>query len=129
MKIKQVKSDKAASPIGAYSQAIITGNFVFCSGQIGLDHFTKTLVRGGVEKETKQALINLVEILSTAGTNFKKVVRTEIFLADINDFQKVNNVYTEYFSSIPQPARIMVEVANLPKNAKVEISCIACIKG
>lgn len=121
---KLIKSLKAPNPVGPYSQAVLAGNFLFCSGQIGINPKTNELVKGGVEKETKQALKNLSAVLSAAGVKLDDVVRTDIFLADINDFPKVNAIYASFFTKEPKPARQTV-AASLPKNARIEISCIA----
>ncbi|MDD5251756.1 MAG: RidA family protein [Patescibacteria group bacterium] len=122
-----VRTDGAPAPIGPYSQAVSAGQLVFCSGQIGLDPVTGILVAGGVAVETRRVLDNLTAVLAAAGLTLAHVVRTDIFLADMNDFSAVNEIYAEYFSSDPKPARQTVGVAALPKNATVEISCIAYI--
>lgn len=125
--MEEVKSENVPTAAGPYSQAVKAGGFVFCSGQIGLDPKTNQFVEGGVEEQTEQVLKNLAEVLKAAGAEFKNVVRCDIFLTDINDFVKVNEIYAKYFSTDPRPARQTVEVSNLPKGAKVEISCIAQI--
>jgi 2-iminobutanoate/2-iminopropanoate deaminase len=122
---KRINTDKAPKSAGPYSQAIKAGNFVFCSGQIGLNPKTNQLVTGGVEKETKQTLKNLLEVLKASKLSFKNVVKSEIFLTDIKNFEKVNKIYGEFFLKDPKPARVTVEVSNLPKGASIEISCIA----
>lgn len=124
-KLKQISTNKAPKAIGPYSQAIKVGDFIFCSGQIGLNPQTNALVEGGIEKEIEQALSNLSSVLESGGVSFKNVVRVDIFLTNIDDFPKVNEIYAEYFSFSPKPARQTVEVSNLPKGANIEISCIA----
>jgi 2-iminobutanoate/2-iminopropanoate deaminase len=119
-----VQSSKAPAPIGPYSQAIKTGNFLFASGQIALDPLTGALVVGTIETETHQVMKNIEAVLEEAGMSFDNVVKTTIFLMDMNDFAKVNAVYGSYFKS-NFPARETVQVAGLPKGVKVEISVIA----
>ena len=116
-------SDKAPAAVGPYVHAVDTGNMIFCSGQLGIDPATGELVEG-VEAQTKQSLINLGAVLNEAGYDYKDVVKTLIFLDDINDFTAMNEVYSEFFSE-DKPARSCVEVANIPKGALVEIECIA----
>ena len=127
MKLKGIKSNNAPKPAGPYSQAVLAGNFVFCSGQIGMDSRKGSLVKGSIEKETEQAMKNISAILSKAGTSLNNVVRVDIFLADMSNFDKFNGVYSKYFTREPKPARQTVEVPRLPKNARIEISCIACM--
>ncbi|MDO8583189.1 MAG: Rid family detoxifying hydrolase [bacterium] len=123
--IKRIDSKKAPSAAGPYSQALKAGNFVFCSGQIGLDPKTNLLINGGIEKETEQTLKNLHEILKSAKLNFKDVVKVEIFITDMKNFPKVNDIYATFFASNPKPARQTIGIASLPKGASIEISCIA----
>ena len=123
VKIKIIKSEKAPKAIGPYSQALEVDNFIFCSGQIGIDPKTGNLVEG-VENQARQILENLKNILKEAGSSLDKVIKTTIFLTDINDFQKVNEIYGKYFSS-HKPARSTVCVASLPKGALIEIEAIA----
>lgn len=125
MKTKQIETDKAPKAVGPYSQAVSFKNFIFCSGQIGLDPKTGELVNGGIEEETEQVLKNLSEVLKKAGTDFKKVLKCDIFITNISDFSKVNEIYAKYFSFNPKPARQTVEVSKLPKKAHIEIACIA----
>jgi len=110
--------------IGAYSAAIETENFVFTSGQLGLDPASGELVAGGIEEETRQTLTNLTEVLRSVGVSMTDVVKTTVFLKDINDFPLMNKVYAEFFSNEP-PARSAFQVAALPKNARIEIEAIA----
>lgn len=127
MKLKQLNSKNSPKAVGPYSQAIKAGNFVFCSGQIGLDPKTNSLVDGAIEEETKQTLNNLKEVLKAAKLSLKDVVRVDIFITDIEHFSKVNEIYGKYFIHDPKPARQTVEVSKLPKEANIEISCIALV--
>lgn len=126
--LQKIQSKSAPTSAGPYSQAIKVGGFIFCSGQIGLNPRTNNLVRGGVEKEMKQALKNLSQVLKAGGASFKNVVRVDIFLTNINDFNQVNEIYGQYFTNEPRPARQTSVVVALPKKAKIEISCIAYVK-
>lgn len=119
-----VSTDEAPGAIGPYSQAIIAGEFLFCSGQIPLDPSSMQVVEGDVEAQTRRVLDNLVAVLRAAGSSPEQVVKTTIFLADIDDFATVNAVYGEYFGSEP-PARSTVQVARLPRDVRVEIEAIA----
>lgn len=119
-----VSTDNAPAAIGPYSQAVKAGGFLFCSGQIALTP-EGDLLNGEVSQQTKQVMDNLSAVLSAAGTDFSKVVKTTIFLADMNDFTVVNDIYAAYFDSENKPARATVEVSRLPKNVLVEIDCIA----
>ncbi len=119
-----VRSERAPSAIGPYSQAVKVGDLVFCSGQIGLDPATGALVGGGVEAEARQVMKNLGEVLAAAGVGFAHVVRTTIYLTDLGDFAAVNRIYGEQVGTAP-PARATVQVAALPKGATVEIDAIA----
>jgi len=124
MERQVINTDKAPKAIGPYSQAIRVGEFVFCAGQAGLDPATGNLVSGGIEVETRRVLQNLAAVLEAAGTSFSRVVKTTVFLLDMNEFQKMNAVYAEFFPANP-PARSTVQVARLPKDARVEIEVIA----
>ena len=119
-----VYSKNAPEPIGPYSQAIQAGNMVFVSGQIAIQKATGKIVIATIEEETDQVMANLNEVLKAAGMNFSNVVKTSIFLKDMNNFPKVNEIYGRFFTESP-PARETVEVARLPKDVNVEISCIA----
>lgn len=119
-----IKSDQAPAPIGPYSQAIQTGNLLFVSGQVAFNPQTGVLENSDVSSEAKRVMKNLEAILKEAGFDWKHIVKTTIFLKDMNDFATVNGIYGEYFSENP-PARETVEVARLPRDAKVEISVIA----
>lgn len=119
-----VYSPNAPEPIGPYSQAIQAGNMLFISGQIAIDQSSGKMITGTIEEETTQVMRNIAEILKAAKLDFSNVVKTSIFLKDMNNFPKVNAVYGTYFPSQP-PARETVEVSRLPKDVNVEISCIA----
>lgn len=121
-----VLTTSAPAPVGPYSQAIRSGGFLFCSGQIGLDPATGKLVEGGVAEQTRRVMDNLAAVLASAGLTFAAVVKTTIFLADINDFATVNPIYGERFGT-PPPARSTVAVAALPLGARVEIELVASI--
>ena len=124
---KQVQTDKAPKAIGPYSQAIIADDFVFCSGQIPIDPATGNIVEGSIEDQTRQVLKNLGAVLEAAGTSYDGVVKTTVFLQDMNDFAKMNAVYAEFFKA-PNPARAAVQVARLPRDVKVEIEAVAFLK-
>jgi 2-iminobutanoate/2-iminopropanoate deaminase len=124
--IETVTTDKAPGAIGPYSQAVRAGGMVFCSGQIPIDPSTGEFVAGGVAEQTEQVLKNLGEVLSAAGVSFANVVKTSVFLADMNDFAEMNEVYSRYFSE-NKPARATVAAAGLPRGARVEIDCIAVL--
>lgn len=123
-----IYTDKAPDAVGPYSQGILTNSFVFTAGQVGLVPGTKTLIEGGIQAQTRQALENLQAILEAAGTHLEKVVKTTVYLADINDFAAMNDIYAEFFDTAP-PARSAFEVANLPLGALVEVEAIAIIGG
>ena len=122
---KVIKTSKAPAPIGPYNQAIIVDNTLYASGQIALDPKTMELVNQNIDAETKQVMKNLSEILKAADMDFTHVVKTTIFLDDMKDFAAVNEIYGSYFDHKVAPARETVQVANLPKNVRVEISVIA----
>jgi 2-iminobutanoate/2-iminopropanoate deaminase len=119
-----IHTDQAPAAVGAYSQAVKTGNTVYLSGQIAIDPETQEIIEGGVEKQAKRVLENLKAVLAAADCTFKDVVKSEIFLDNINDFSAVNDIYAEYFQEEP-PARACVEVGSLPKGVAVEISLVA----
>jgi 2-iminobutanoate/2-iminopropanoate deaminase len=122
-----VHTSSAPAAIGPYSQAIKVGPWVFCSGQIALDPDTGAMVEGSVEAQTRRVLDNLQEVLAAAGASFDSVVRTTIYLVDLNDFQAVNGIYAERFGPVA-PARATVEVSALPKGARVEIDATAYVE-
>jgi len=119
-----VATDKAPGAIGPYSQAVQTGSMVFVSGQLAIDPATGELVTTDIRQETRQALTNLEAILVAAGSSLKHVVKTTVFIADMDQFAEINAVYAEFFKDDP-PARACVEVARLPKDANVEVEAIA----
>ena len=123
---KAIATSDAPGAIGPYSQAIAAGGLVFLSGQIGLDPATGTLVGGTVEDETRRVLENLRAVLAGAGLESDAVVRTTVYLTDLADFPRVNQVYAEFFRA-PFPARATVQVAALPRGARVEIDAIAVV--
>jgi 2-iminobutanoate/2-iminopropanoate deaminase len=126
MKLETVHSADAPAAIGPYSQAIRAGNLLFCSGQIPLDPKTMQLVGNNAAEQAEQVMKNLEAVLKAGGAGFDKVARTTIFLADMNDFAAVNEVYGKRFAT-HKPARATVAVKTLPKGALVEIDCIACV--
>ena len=121
-----VSSDAAPKAIGPYSQAIRAGSLLFVSGQIPLDPATGTMVDGDIAAQTHRVFANLKAILEAADASFDNVVRTTVYLADMNDFPTVNEIYGTYFSA-PAPARATVQAARLPKDARVEIDLIAAL--
>ncbi len=128
MERKAIQTPEAPAAIGPYSQAVVAGGFVFCSGQIPLDPQTGQLVGGDdVRAQTRRVMDNLGAVLAAAGSGFGQVVQTTIFLADMNDFAAVNEVYGSYFEGMQPPARATVEVARLPKDVRVEIACTALV--
>ncbi len=118
-----IKADNAPNAIGPYSQAVKSGGFVFCSGQIALDK-NNNLVNGTIKDQTRQIIKNLNVILTEAGSGLGKVVKTTVYLSDMKYFKEMNEVYADYFTDF-KPARATVEVSNLPKNVLIEIDCIA----
>lgn len=119
-------TEKAPAPIGPYNQAILAGNTLYVSGQIPVNPKTNEVVKG-IEAATVQVMENLKAVLEAAGATFENVVKTTIFLADMNQFGEVNAVYGKYFNEKTAPARETVQVANLPKFVEVEISCVAVL--
>ena len=124
--LEPILSPSAPAPIGPYSQAIRSQGFLFCSGQIPLDPVSGEMIRGTVEVETEQVMKNLLAVLEAGGATFANVVKTTIFLTDMADFAAVNRVY-ELALGTSRPARSTVQVAALPKGARVEIECIASL--
>ncbi|MEO8071832.1 MAG: RidA family protein [Acidobacteriota bacterium] len=121
-----ITTENAPGAIGPYSQAVKTENMVFCSGQIPIDPQTGEFVSDDVAEQTHQVLKNLSAVLEAAGTDLNNVVKTTVFLADMNDFSAMNEVYAEFFNK-NKPARATVQAARLPKDARVEIECIALL--
>lgn len=126
-KKKAVETVDAPKAIGPYSQAVVADDFVFLAGQIGIDPKTGNLVEGGTEAQTEQVLKNIEAVLKASKSDFDNVVKTTIFLADINDFVRVNEIYGRYFKA-PFPARSTVQVAKLPRDARIEIEVTAVLK-
>lgn len=122
-----VTTENAPGAIGPYSQAIKAGGLVFCSGQIPIDPATGEFVSDLVSEQTEQVLRNLSEVLTAAGTSLNNVVKTTVFLSDMNDFAEMNEVYGRFFNE-NKPARATVQAARLPRDARVEIDCIAVIE-
>lgn len=123
--LKVIQTTNAPAAIGPYSQAVVAGDTIYISGQLGMAPTTGQLAEG-ITAQTKQALENIKAILLEAGANLSNVVKAEVFLTDINDFAKMNEVYAEFFTE-PYPSRAAVEVSALPKAAKVEIVITACL--
>jgi len=121
-----ISTESAPGAIGPYSQAVKAGGFVFCSGQIPIDPKTGNFVSDDVAEQTEQVLKNLSAVLEAAGTTLNNVIKTTVFVADMNDFAVMNEVYARYFSD-NKPARATVQAARLPRDARVEIECVAVI--
>jgi 2-iminobutanoate/2-iminopropanoate deaminase len=121
-----ISTENAPGAIGPYSQAVKTGNMIFCSGQIPIDPKTGEFVSDNVAEQTVQVLKNLSAVLEAAGASLNDVVKTTVFLADMGDFVEMNTVYAEYFNE-NKPARATVQAARLPRDARVEIECIAVV--
>jgi 2-iminobutanoate/2-iminopropanoate deaminase len=124
-----IQTNDAPAPVGPYNQAIVaSGPMLFVSGQIALDPASGALVgEGDVVQQTEQVMANLAAVLKAGGSNFSQVVKTQVFLKDMNDFATVNGIYAKYFDEATAPARACVEVARLPKDVLVEIDCIAMV--
>ena len=122
--MKVISTKKAPAAIGPYSQAIYVGNLVYTSGQIPIDPATGAIVEGGIKEQTRQSLTNVKAILDSVGLTMSNVVKTTVFMADMNDFAEMNSVYAEFFAE-PYPARSAVAVKTLPKGALVEIEVVA----
>ena len=122
---KIIFTEKAPAPIGPYNQAVLIGNTLYTSGQIAINPGNGDLVLETIEKETKQVMENMKAVLEAAGMTFENVVKSTIFISNMNDFGAINTIYGEYFNEKTAPARETVQVACLPKNVNVEISMIA----
>jgi 2-iminobutanoate/2-iminopropanoate deaminase len=120
-------TDKAPAPIGPYNQAVLKGDTLYASGQIAINPATGELVLNTIEAETEQVMQNMKAVLQAAGMTFENIVKTTIFIMDMNDFGKINTIYGSYFNEKTAPARETVQVACLPKNVNVEISMIAIL--
>jgi 2-iminobutanoate/2-iminopropanoate deaminase len=123
---ERVQTESAPAAIGPYSQAIKANGLVYCSGQVHLDPKTGSLTEGTVGEQTRQVLNNLKAVLEAAGSSLDKVIKTTVFLADMNDFGEMNEAYGKFFGD-PPPARSTVEVSRLPKDARVEIDVVALL--
>jgi 2-iminobutanoate/2-iminopropanoate deaminase len=122
--LRIVRSDRAPAALGPYSQAVLVGEWVFCSGQVPIDPVSGEIVSGGAREQTDRALTNLTAVLEEAGSSLARVVKTTVFLTSMSDFAAMNEVYARHFGD-HRPARSTVEVAALPKGSKVEIECVA----
>ncbi|MEM9919983.1 MAG: Rid family detoxifying hydrolase, partial [Bacteroidota bacterium] len=122
---KIVKTDHAPAPVGPYNQAVFYGDLLFASGQIALDPASGQLVTDSIEAETHQVMKNIRAVLTEAGMTFENILKCSVFVADMNQYSRINTVYSEYFNDDTAPARELVEVANLPKFVNIEISVIA----
>lgn len=122
---KIINTNNAPAPIGPYNQAVLSGNTLYASGQIAINPTTNELVLSNIKSETKQVMENMKAVLTEANMTFENVVKTSIFISDMNNFSEINEVYGSYFNNETAPARETVEVANLPKFVNVEISMIA----
>lgn len=126
MKLKTISTAKAPAAIGPYSQAVQAGNLLFCSGQIPLDPASGEVVAGDIRRQAEQVMENITAVLAAAGTSLNEVVKATVFLADMNDFGAVNEVYGRYFSG-HKPARSTVAVMGLPRGVLLEIEVVACL--
>ena len=124
---KIILTENAPAPIGPYSQGVLMGNTLYTSGQIAINPATGELITDRIEAETEQVMQNMKAVLEAAGMTFENVVKTTIFIIDMNDFAKINTVYGSYFNEKTAPARETVQVAGLPKNVNIEISMIAVL--
>lgn len=120
-----IHTDNAPAAVGPYEQAVVINNMIYCSGQIGLDPTTNMLVEGGIEPQTHQVFANIKAVLEAASSCLDNVIKTTVFLTNLEDFSKVNEIYSTYFTEGSYPARSCVEVSELPKNALVEIEVVA----
>ena len=125
MEKQMIYTQQSPAPVGPYSQAVAAGSFVFASGQIPLDPESGAVVAGGVPEQTEQVLANLKAVLEAAGSSLAQVVKTTVFLRDMNDFAAMNSVYARHFDEASAPARSTVQVARLPKYVAVEIEAVA----
>ena len=128
MSKKIIQTDAAPAPVGAYNQAVTYGGVLYVSGQIAINPASGELITSDIETETEQVMENLGAILKAAGTSFDKVLKCSVFVSDMENFGRINAVYSRYFDPETAPARALVEVANLPKYVNVEISCIAAVE-
>lgn len=126
--VREVRSAQAPQPIGPYSQAVVHGGLVYCSGQVPLDPATGKLVEGDIETQTERVLANLRAVLAAAGASLASVLRTTVYLQSLDDFTRMNAVYARHFTGMPKPARSTVQVAKLPLGAALEIDVIAVVQ-
>ena len=125
---KLIKTSNAPDPVGPYNQAIKAGDFIYCSGQIAIDPVSNEInCLGNIEKETIQVLKNLLAVLNAGGAKKEDVIKTTIYLTDLNNFKTVNKIYSDFFKVDSPPARACVEVSSLPKGVLVEIDCVAFV--
>jgi 2-iminobutanoate/2-iminopropanoate deaminase len=122
--LRSVSSEKAPKALGPYSQAIVTGDLVFCAGQVGLDPATGSVVSGDIKDQTRRCLDNLAAVLEAAGSSLDRVTKTTVFLTDLAEFTAMNEAYAERFGG-HKPARSTIGIAALPRGARIEIECIA----
>jgi len=122
-----INTSKAPAPVGPYNQSVKVGNILFCSGQIAINPDSGELVMDDIESETHQVMKNIEALLAASGLTFEDVVKSSVFVSDMNNYGRINAVYAEYFDEDTAPARELVEVANLPKFVNIEISVIAAI--
>ncbi|HYK98114.1 MAG TPA: RidA family protein [Candidatus Acidoferrales bacterium] len=122
--LRSVNTDKAPKAIGPYSQAIVTGDLIFCAGQVALDPKSGDLVSGDIREQTRRVLDNLAAVLDAAGAGLDRVTKTTVFLTDFAEFAAMNEVYAEKFGA-HRPARSTVQISTLPRGARIEIECIA----
>ena len=126
---KVIKTSKAPNPVGPYNQAIKAGDFIYCSGQIAIDPASNEInCLGNIEKETIQVLKNLFAVLNAGGAKPEDVIKTNIYLTDLKNFQTVNAIYSEFFNLESPPARACIEVSSLPKGVLIEIDCVAYLE-
>ena len=126
MKMKKISTEKAPKAIGPYSQAVKAGNLVFCAAQIAMHPETNELIEADIEKQTKQVIENLKNVLEAAGSSLDNAIKVNVYLKDINDFQKMNKIYEKFFAS--KPARTTIQAAGLPKDALILIDVISELK-
>jgi 2-iminobutanoate/2-iminopropanoate deaminase len=124
-RITAIEAEMAPKSIGPYSQAVVAGDFLFVSGQIPLSPSAAIIVQGGIREQTMQVMKNIEAIITEAGLSLHRVVKTEVFLKDMNDFTAMNEVYATFFTGAIKPARQTIQVSRLPRDVLVEISCIA----
>ncbi len=127
MRLEEILTENAPKPVGPYSQAVKAGNMIFVSGQIATDPQTGEFKNASIEEETTQVMTNIKAVLQAAGADLKNIVKTDIFISDMADYAKVNEIYASFFTEKPLPARTTVAVKELPRKARIEISCIAVI--